>query len=98
MGSPVTSENGIQRPSSRAVQPQAGYTVADERELTLAGFAAFLDPAREDVEETLAALREDGIEVKILTGDNELVTRRICEQVGLATGEIVLGAEVDRMT
>jgi Mg2+-importing ATPase len=82
----------------RRVAPQPGYTVADERALTLAGFAAFLDPAREDVAETIVALREDGIEVKILTGDNELVTRRICEQVGLETGEIVLGAEVDRMT
>jgi Mg2+-importing ATPase len=84
--------------AARAVPPQAAYAVADERELTLAGFAAFLDPARADVAETLAALREDGIEVKILTGDNELVTRRICEQVGLVPGEIVLGAEVDRMT
>jgi Mg2+-importing ATPase len=84
--------------ASRAVPRQTAYAVADERELTLAGFAAFLDPAREDVEETLAALREDGIEVKILTGDNELVTRRICGQVGLATGEIVLGADVDRMS
>ncbi len=82
----------------RRVEPQPAYTVADEHTLTLAGFAAFLDPAREDVAETLEALRADGIEVKILTGDNELVTARICAEVGLAAGEIVLGAAVEQMS
>jgi len=82
----------------RPVERRASYAVSDERELTLAGFAAFLDPARDDVAATIAALRADGVIVKILTGDNELVTARICAGVGLASGAIVLGADVDRMS
>src|SRR5499425_2959245 len=80
----------------RPVERRTAYAVSDECDLTLAGFAAFLDPARDDVAATIAALRADGVTVKILTGDNELVTQRICATVGLATDAIVLGAEVDR--
>jgi len=82
----------------RAVDRREAYTVADEHELVLAGFAAFLDPPRGDVAETIAALREDGVIVKILTGDNELVTARICAAVGLATDTIVLGTDVAGMS
>ncbi|HEX9127458.1 MAG TPA: magnesium-translocating P-type ATPase, partial [Methylomirabilota bacterium] len=82
----------------RVVPPQPAYAVADECGLRLVGFAAFLDPPREGVRETLAALRADGIAVKIITGDNELVTRSICEQVGLAAEEIVLGEAVETMS
>jgi Mg2+-importing ATPase len=82
----------------RPVPPQPAYTVADERGLRLVGFAAFLDPPREGVRETVAALHADGIAVKIITGDNELVTQRICEQVGLDADEIVLGDAVERMS
>ncbi len=82
----------------RVVEVKAGYTVDDERDLTLVGFAAFLDPPREDVARTMTALRADGIEVKILTGDNDLVTRHICAQVGLAIDGMLLGDEVDRMS
>ncbi len=82
----------------RTVAPQAAYAIADERDLVLVGFAAFLDPPHEGVAETLAALRADGVEVKIITGDNELVTRRICAQVNLDEGEIVLGEEIERMS
>ena len=64
----------------------------------LVGILAFFDPPREDAGAVLEALRADGIEVKILTGDNELVTRHICEQVGLDGREIVLGDEVDGMS
>jgi len=84
--------------AARPVKAQPAYGVADECDLTLAGFAAFLDPPRADVGATIDALREDGIEVKILTGDNELVTQRVCAQVGFATGAIVLGAAIDRMS
>jgi Mg2+-importing ATPase len=82
----------------RSVEPQAAYAVADERELRLAGFAAFLDPPRAGVTEMLAALKDDGVTVKIVTGDNELVTQHICREVGLPTDEIVLGDAVDRMS
>jgi Mg2+-importing ATPase len=82
----------------RKVACRDAYAVEDEQDLTLAGFAAFFDPARDDVATTIAALRTDGVKVKILTGDNELVTARICAAVGLAVVIIVLGAEVDRMS
>jgi len=82
----------------RTVGRRDAYGVVDECDLTLVGFAAFLDPAREDVAATIAALRDDGVAVKILTGDNELVTEKICAGVGLATGTIVLGTEVDTMS
>ena len=60
-----------------------GITVADERDMTLAGFLAFVDPPREGAAASLAALRRDGVTVKVITGDNELVTRNICERVGI---------------
>lgn len=80
------------------VEPKQSYSVADERGLTLVGFLGFADPPLPDVAETLSALRQDGVEVKIITGDGDLVTRHVCDQVGLDTGEIVLGDEVDRMS
>jgi Mg2+-importing ATPase len=82
----------------RPLPVQAAYRLQDERELILVGYAAFFDPPLEDAAEVLEALRRDDIEVKILTGDSELVTRHVCEQVGLDPGRIVLGAELDRMT
>jgi P-type Mg2+ transporter len=82
----------------RRVERRPGYTMADERDLVFVGFAAFLDPPHEGVAETLAALALDGVEVKIVTGDNERVTARICQQVGLDPGVVVLGEEVERMT
>jgi Mg2+-importing ATPase len=84
--------------AARPVPAQPVYGIADERDLTLAGFAAFLDPPRADAGATIAALREDGVEVKILTGDNELVTQRVCAGVGLAADTIVLGEAVDTMS
>jgi P-type Mg2+ transporter len=70
------------------------YTVADEADLTLAGFIGFLDPPKESAAPALEALAGQGIAVKILTGDNELVTRKICRDVGLDVGHIVLGHEL----
>jgi P-type Mg2+ transporter len=74
------------------------YSIADERSLTLAGYMAFGDPPRVDAAESIAALKRDGVEVKIITGDSDLVSGRICEQVGLQAGKIVLGADLDKMT
>lgn len=82
----------------RPVGNQTAYSVADERELIFVGFAAFLDPPHEGVAETLRTLQADGIEVKIITGDNELVTRKICREVGLDAGVVVLGEDVERMS
>jgi Mg2+-importing ATPase len=82
----------------RALPEQPAYRLVDERELVLVGYAAFFDPPLEDAAAVLEALRRDDITVKILTGDNELVTRHVCEQVGLNPGRIVLGEELDHMT
>ncbi len=82
----------------RTVPVQDAYRASDETDLTLVGYLAFLDPPLADVAETLAALRQDGVTVKILTGDSELVAQHVCRQVGLDVGEIVLGTEVDHMT
>jgi P-type Mg2+ transporter len=82
----------------RSVPRQEIYRAADEKELALAGFAAFLDPPLSDVGDCLVALGRDGVSLKILTGDNELVTRHICEKVGLDGQNIVLGKELDRMS
>jgi Mg2+-importing ATPase len=82
----------------REVAGAAAYSVTDERDLIFVGFAAFLDPPLEGVAATLRALRADGIEIKIITGDNELVTRKICREVGLDAARVVLGEEVERMS
>ncbi len=82
----------------REIGTQPLYTTADERDLVLVGFAAFLDPPHEGVAETIRALRGDGIQVKIITGDNDLVTREICRQVGLQSDDIVLGDAIQEMS
>jgi Mg2+-importing ATPase len=80
------------------VEPCSNYSVADEKGLTLAGFLAFSDPPLPDVAKTLAALRANGVEVKIITGDGELVTAHVCSQVGIASGKIVLGDDLEKIT
>jgi len=81
-----------------AVPAKAVYGVVDEAQLVLAGFLSFSDPPLTTVKSTLHALRRDGIQVKILTGDNELVTEHICSQVGLDPGRIILGDELEKMS
>ncbi len=82
----------------RNVPVQPAYGMADERDLTLAGFAAFSDPVLPGTRRMIQTLRRDGVEIKILTGDNERVARHVCDQVGLAGEGLVLGSEVDAMT
>jgi Mg2+-importing ATPase len=82
----------------RQAPEQPAYRVADETALTLAGFLAFFDPPRDDAAQVLDTLRRDGIQVKILTGDDDLVARHICERVGLDGGQVALGEEIERMS
>jgi Mg2+-importing ATPase len=82
----------------RQVERAEGWKRDDERDLVFAGFLTFLDPAVEGVAETIVALRADGVAIKILTGDNELVTKHVCERVGIDCSKIVLGDELERMT
>ncbi len=73
------------------------YGRDDEADLVLVGYVGFLDPPKETAGPAVAALRDHGVTVKILTGDNELVTRTICAQVGLPTDRVVLGTEVTKL-
>jgi Mg2+-importing ATPase len=83
--------------ATRAVPEAAAYGARDEEELRLVGFVAFADPPRQGAKEALASLARDGVNVKILTGDNELVTRHVCAEVGLDVRRMVLGSELEAM-
>jgi len=74
------------------------YSQADERDLTLIGYVAFLDPPKESTAPALQALAGHGVAVKVLTGDNELVTAKICREVGLEQHGILLGNDVEGMS
>lgn len=73
------------------------FAVEDESEMVLMGYLAFLDPPKDSVPEAINALHEHGISVKILTGDNELVTKNICKQVGLSVDNILFGYDIKQM-
>ena len=73
------------------------YLISDESEMTLLGFLAFLDPPKESASQALKDLHQDAVRVKILTGDNDLVTVNICRQVGLSADNILLGSAIETM-
>jgi P-type Mg2+ transporter len=77
--------------------PGKQYGVADESGLTLVGYVAFLDPPKESAGPALEALRRHGVEVKILTGDNERVACKVCKDVGMATPRTLLGSRIEAM-
>lgn len=74
---------------------QPSYGKGDEKEMALVGFAAFLDPPKEGVGETIKALKRDGIDVVIMTGDNEFVTRKVAHDVGIPADHIIVGSQMD---
>jgi Mg2+-importing ATPase len=80
------------------VPRKAAYSKADESEMVLRGYVAFLDPPKETARPALEALRQHGVTAKILTGDNELVSKKICHEVGLPVEHIVLGSQVEAMS
>jgi Mg2+-importing ATPase len=82
----------------RDIALQSAYGKEEERELVFAGFLTFSDHALPTAAEALRTMADDGVQVKILTGDHELVARHICSEVGLDVERIVLGEELDRMT
>ncbi len=82
----------------REIREQVTFSPADERDMTLAGFIAFVDPPIENAAQVIDAMRADGVQVKILTGDGELVTRHVCETVGLDFGEVILGDALQHMS
>jgi Mg2+-importing ATPase len=74
------------------------YSLDDERELTLTGFIGFLDPAKPSAPPAIGALQKLGVSIKVLTGDNETVTRKICLDTGIPVNEIINGAELEEMS
>jgi Mg2+-importing ATPase len=83
--------------ATRSLAVAPSHSSADERDLVLQGFVAFADPPIQEAKAALLALKRDGVSVKILTGDNELVARHVCEQVGLDVDAIVLGENLAAM-
>jgi len=72
------------------------FSVSDEYEMVLIGYLAFLDPPKETTAETLRVLKEHHVDIKVLTGDNEMITRSVCQQVGLPVENIIFGNDVDK--
>jgi Mg2+-importing ATPase len=84
--------------ATKKVEKRAAYSKADESELVLTGYLAFLDPPKETATKAIAALCQHGVTVKVLTGDNDLVTRKVCREVGISADKILLGSQVEAMT
>ncbi len=78
--------------------PVGEFSVNDENEMVLIGYLAFLDPPKDTTASAIKALYDNGVSVKILTGDNEKVTSCICRQIGLPVNNIILGSDLDNMS
>jgi Mg2+-importing ATPase len=84
--------------ATKEMPERAGYLPKDEHNLSFMGFIAFLDPPKPTVAKTLEHMREYGVQVKIVTGDNELVTQRIAQDINLHIDGVLLGRQVAKMT
>lgn len=77
---------------------EIAYSVADENDLVLVGYTAFLDPPKDSADDAIKALNKHGIAVKVLSGDNAAVTCHVCQHVGLPTDKVLLGTQIDTMS
>jgi Mg2+-importing ATPase len=84
--------------ATKKLDIRAAYSKADECGLVLTGYLAFLDPPKDTSIKAIAALRQHGVAVKVLTGDNDLVTRKVCTEVGITAEKILLGSQVEPMS
>ncbi|MCW3999717.1 MAG: magnesium-translocating P-type ATPase [Candidatus Bathyarchaeota archaeon] len=82
----------------RLKEDKAVYSINDENEMVFLGFVAFLDPPKETAKQSIALLSKAGIELKILTGDNELVTRKVCDELGFEVKGVALGNDIANVT
>jgi Mg2+-importing ATPase len=82
----------------RSIDQKKAYAVEDEANLTFLGLLIFTDPCKQDAHQAIIKLKEMGVDVKILTGDNELVARKICEEVDVPCKKIVSGSELTQMS
>jgi Mg2+-importing ATPase len=83
--------------ATKKLDKRPAYSKADECELVLTGYLAFLDPPKETSIQAIAVLRQHGVTIKVLTGDNDLVTRKVCTEVGIKAEKILLGSQVEAM-
>ena len=84
--------------ATKKLGSQTTFTKADECDLVLTGYLAFLDPPKDTASKAIEALRQHGVTVKVLTGDNDLVTRKVCSEVGIHAEKILLGSQVEPMS
>ena len=84
--------------ASRSAEEKPSYSADDERDLTLLGLLIFTDPPKKDAHEAINKLKEMGVEVKILTGDNELVAKTICDELKVPVKRLVNGSELMQMS
>ena len=77
---------------------EINYSVADENNLMIVGLIGFLDPAKPSAKEAIERLRKLGVNVKVLTGDNEIVTKKICKDIGIEVNNLITGNELDEIT
>jgi len=82
----------------RDFEPKETYSRADESDLVLRGYVAFFDPPKDSARPAIEALHQHGIGIKVLTGDNEAVSKKICRDVGIPGGKVLLGAQVEGMS
>ncbi len=84
--------------ATKKLGSQSTFTKADECDLVLSGYLAFLDPPKDTAAKAIEALRQHGVTVKVLTGDNDLVTRKVCSEVGIHAEKILVGNDVEKMS
>ncbi|CAM0772420.1 magnesium-translocating P-type ATPase [Acinetobacter baumannii] len=77
---------------------QENYSVVDESDLILIGYITFLDPPKESAKEAVESLQAHGVTVKVLTGDNEFVTQKVCREIGLNYDQVLLGGVIETLT
>jgi Mg2+-importing ATPase len=78
----------------RLKEEKTVYSINDESDMVFLGFVAFLDPPKETAKQSIQLLTKAGIELKVVTGDNELVTRKVCEQLGFEIKGVALGNDI----
>ncbi len=84
--------------ATKELDARDAYSRLDERELTLEGWLTFADPPLSDAASTIVGLANDGVQLKILTGDDDSVARHVCAATGVEVGSVVVGADLDRVT
>jgi P-type Mg2+ transporter len=82
----------------RDFDPKEAYSRADETDLVLRGYVAFFDPPKDSARPAIEALHQHGVDIKVLTGDNEAVSKKICHDVGIPLRKVLLGAQVETMS